>query len=570
MLPFKFSFPAKLYPAVKNQTEMSCRVNPCVAKRKEEKDLVLFCNVCSSTFHGKCVGLTGKTIDAINQNLGLKWSCSDCVAKEVEISNTLCQVHNGFKELKHDITSALSKLHTYERQFADFFTRFNSASRLRPSSDQFVSCPSTPIPESLQAESATLLSEAAAAVLNYETDGTSNNNTANVPLIIRSIDHSTVPAETINNAYNNLTEHLEESTAVPEGNNDENGLNSAQKASVTGNGDVNNATSSQYTSISTSKVAKFSIVPPNAKTIFASRFAADTTCKQISDFVCENLPDKPQVSVTKIKTNPGREKISFKITVPGEFFDKVVDPAFWPEHTFVREFTSSTSGTSRMNPGNRTSSRSQVTSKVVAKHSRLHSYNQRSQRQIHQGSSTQRNVSSGGISQSSNSILQSTDTLFQAQQSTMPMTHQQSTLNFVPQSTNFVSKYNQNFYNQQSTQIPYSTQPSSALPNSLQNYSSDRPVIQYIPANQSRSNNGSVAMGQNYTVHPPHGMPILAHNMNPNCTMIQHLPSNQTYTPAPNIRPAVAVPSVGGRYSHQNVASYSKNGDRFQRTVAIQ
>jgi len=78
---------------------MSCKIIPCLAKRKEERDLVLVCNACNGTYHGKCVGLTGKTIDAINLNLGLKWSCSDCAAKEVELSNTLSRVHDGLKEL---------------------------------------------------------------------------------------------------------------------------------------------------------------------------------------------------------------------------------------------------------------------------------------------------------------------------------------------------------------------------------------------------------------------------------------------------------------------------------------
>jgi len=229
----------------------------------------------------------------------------------------------------------------------------------------------------------------------------------------------------VSNASNNGIEHIGGVTAVSEGNADE---NFAQEASVVGNVAIN-GTSNQCTSIVTSRAAKFRIVPPNAKTIFASRFAADTTCKQISDFICENLPEKTQVYVIKIKTNPGREKLSFKITVPDEFFDKVVDPAFWPDHTLVREFTSSTSGPSRMNIGNQNSSRSQA----ATKQSRRPSYNRRSQRQIRQGSSRQRIASSAlpvRGSQSFSSNLQSTDIFLQAPQSTIPTAHQQSTTLF--------------------------------------------------------------------------------------------------------------------------------------------
>ena len=426
-------------------------------------------------------------------------------------------------------------MNNYERQFTDFFIRFNGPSRLRTNTDQFLSCPSTPTPASSHTDTATthtanLLSEAA-AVLNCEAvvslnNNDADNNVADTPLTTETDSRSVAATpNTINNALDNYTESVDESTATSHGNVEQNVSNSLQITAV-GNAGVNNGTSRSrsrhITRINAPKAAKFHIVPPNAKTIFVSRFAADTTCKQIIDFVCENLPEKTQVSVIKIKTKPGREKLSFKITVPEKFFDTVVDSSFWPEHTLVREYTNSLPETSRTLVDNNISSHyraptSQIRGQSYKRKSRFHEYQTRrqsniptSRRRDNYGRSNGRInslVVPVGQPQSSTFTHQSTGILCQPPQSTTQIIRQQSTLNSASQSTNLNNNSNHYIYNQQSTQIPYSHQQSSALPNLLQNYTSDRPVIQYIPANQSRSNNGSVVLTQNYTAHQPLSMP---------------------------------------------------------------
>ena len=152
----------------------------------------------------------------------------------------------------------------------------------------------------------------------------------------------------------------------------------------------------------------------------------------------------------------------------------------------------------------------------------------------------------------------------------MPMAHQQSTLNFVPQSTNLVNKSNQNFYNHQSTQFPYSTQRSSGSSNVPPSYNPDRPVIHYLPVNQSTSSTGSVTMVQNYAAHQQYGVMNSGQSGVPNCPVRQQIPPNQAYIPTINARPVVALPPSGGCYSRQAVPANSKNVDRIHRTVILQ
>lgn len=79
------------------------------------------------------------------------------------------------------------------------------------------------------------------------------------------------------------------------------------------------------------------VVPPN-KQIFISRFAFDTSADDIDFYIKSKLKQNADITVRKFTYSQPRSITSFKITVPFNIFDRVVDPSFWPNHVIVREY----------------------------------------------------------------------------------------------------------------------------------------------------------------------------------------------------------------------------------------
>lgn len=77
-------------------------------------------------------------------------------------------------------------------------------------------------------------------------------------------------------------------------------------------------------------------IPPR-KTVFATRFHYDTTVDEIKNFIKTKFNDKLPENVLIFKIN-SRNRASFKIIVPVELFDLIVNPIFWPKNALVREF----------------------------------------------------------------------------------------------------------------------------------------------------------------------------------------------------------------------------------------
>ena len=112
-------------------------------------------------------------------------------------------------------------------------------------------------------------------------------------------------------------------------------------------------------------------------------------------------------------------------------------------------------------------------------------------------------------------------------------------------------------------------QRSTVLSNLPQSYNPNRPVIHYLPVNQSTSSAGSVAMVQNYAGHQQYGVMNLGQNVSSNCPVTQQMPPNQAHISTLNAGSVVTVPSSGSYYSRQAVSASSKNVDRIQRTAVL-
>ena len=96
--------------------------------------------------------------------------------------------------------------------------------------------------------------------------------------------------------------------------------------------------SSNSTSVQPSASPKDVVALPPRKTIFISRLAADTTENDIIAFINKKINDVSNIVINKFNFSNPRITSSFKIFVPGDLFDGLLNPSFWPQNTLVKEF----------------------------------------------------------------------------------------------------------------------------------------------------------------------------------------------------------------------------------------
>ncbi|XP_037812258.1 uncharacterized protein LOC119604007 [Lucilia sericata] len=74
------------------------------------------------------------------------------------------------------------------------------------------------------------------------------------------------------------------------------------------------------------------------KTIFISRFAFDTSTDDIEYYIKTKLNREVDIIIHKFKYSQPRTIASFKVMVPSEIFDHLINPNFWPENALIREY----------------------------------------------------------------------------------------------------------------------------------------------------------------------------------------------------------------------------------------
>lgn len=81
------------------------------------------------------------------------------------------------------------------------------------------------------------------------------------------------------------------------------------------------------------------MVPP-PKSIFLSRLGVDVTTEQVKKFITTKIPAAQRISVRKMLFRGPRNYSSFVVDVGNDLnlFNDVVQQAFWPELTLVKEF----------------------------------------------------------------------------------------------------------------------------------------------------------------------------------------------------------------------------------------
>ena len=88
-------------------------------------------------------------------------------------------------------------------------------------------------------------------------------------------------------------------------------------------------------------------ISPKKKTIFATRFAVDTNVEDMKFYILSKIKNCNPDEILLFKIN-SRKRGSFKIIVPDNLFQQIVNPEFWPKHALVREFIYSESNIARL------------------------------------------------------------------------------------------------------------------------------------------------------------------------------------------------------------------------------
>lgn len=297
---------------------MSCSIEDCKVKNEHR---LLMCWLCEKYVHFQCAGFKGRDFDRIvDRSNGLRWSCSNCRSFDINFYKLLKDAKAGFSEISKEFFNLNGKFKMFENLFNNFdLSHFAEASPKRKKSQscldvcvgQTAVSPTTPNLSQLFLPS--VLNSASELV--GEPVGKPAGELANPPVIsIAEVDEGT-------------RDKIEGSCGEAD--------------VVSGRvSEVMVATTGVTVSSITDDVGCGLVVVPPRKTVFVSRFAADTSEEAIRKFLRSNCPgfNESDFNVQKFRFSQPRDISSFKIIVPLKLFDILVEKSFWPVGALVREY----------------------------------------------------------------------------------------------------------------------------------------------------------------------------------------------------------------------------------------
>lgn len=288
-------------------------------------DAFVSCWLCNVVFHAKCVDLAARTADNLREDKGVRWCCVKCKVYDIKffsfVKNNLAEVENisqdlilitekfkKYRELIENASCLINLLESPESKRKKVSERVfenkssNSISMPTPFIDHDPVMKSTIIPSTNNPPTVVV------------------NDTLTVPS-----NHPFTPGPDVSCQNQNHIQQIPALSNTPSGSNQYySPMNSP------------NFTKPTLDPSFTPKPLKVS--PPN-KTIFAARFAAETTEDDVLYFVKSKLTPDVDIKVFKFTYTEKRSKSSFKIVVPEDVFSAVVNPDFWPPKAIIREYT---------------------------------------------------------------------------------------------------------------------------------------------------------------------------------------------------------------------------------------
>lgn len=305
---------------------MECLNKDC--KITSLKERLLTCWLCEKHEHLKCLGFNGKHFDIItDRKYGLRWSCDNCRSLEVDFYRLFKESKIELAAMKKEFSVVTSKLENFEKMFIKFEYADGSPKRKKFSAiasgvnlislNTPVVAPPRNAAESLPSEShlappalcspLPIVSSQVSSLKEFSTIETPSSES--VPIMPLGPLSPTVPSIVVN----------------PISNVDASAPNSSAKTVI---GPCQSGSSNELV-----------VVAPR-KSIFISRLHSNTTINNISNYLkskVQNLGDN-DCRIIKFNSSLPRDISSFKIIVPHDMFDTLLNRSFWPDGVLVKEF----------------------------------------------------------------------------------------------------------------------------------------------------------------------------------------------------------------------------------------
>lgn len=284
---------------------MACTKPKC---RNKSEDPLISCWVCDSIFHGKCVELAPRTVDNLREGKGLRWCCKKCMDYDVEFFAFFRNSRNKLDEINNDLKCLTKK-------FLDYKEILETSLR-SPKRKKKTIAVNSPSPNGNNTDN--IDPNDVDKGLNIAPSTSSYSILANTNLSVLQHQNLQLPqALTPNMPPNNhvLTPSMPPNNQVP--------------------------TRALYADVPDfmpgSNPPMLKVISPK-KTIFAARFASETTTDAVVHYIKHKIGNDIDVTVFKFKYTERRSKCSFKIIVPEENFQTIVNTDFWPPNAIIHEY----------------------------------------------------------------------------------------------------------------------------------------------------------------------------------------------------------------------------------------
>lgn len=342
---------------------MACLKKGCTLEGYDDR--MIICWLCHGLCHFKCSGLSGLVAESISKHKNLHWRCNGCQKIGADFYRFFQSTKNNFLQIQNNLINLSGQISSYGKLFEDFKSLEGLQSPQLPSptrrkSPRFLNNENSNQELNLNLNNSATTSSFALPNLNQ------NAKSNSVEILINKTNTNTVfssPLTTNDNGQNavdtsasNIAPSLSvttpqscsnasvmSTTTIPQpfanAQNFTDPINSGRLINLDASSPMPYS-SSLGTTIAdpeTSTVPRALRTIPPKKTIFATRFAQDTTAAEMKSFVMSKIQNVNLEEILVYKMN-SRYRASFKIIVPEDLFQQIVNPDFWPKNALVREF----------------------------------------------------------------------------------------------------------------------------------------------------------------------------------------------------------------------------------------
>lgn len=298
---------------------MTCFAPKCTVRKEGERQVV--CWLCDDLYHMKCVGLLARTTDQlVDSEIGLRWCCLKCRKVDIEFYRFFTSNRYEFSEMHKEFASLYAKF----RKFEERFDKFDCLNELVRTRDNASSSPKRK--KVVESISSPQVVNTAPPVLIYEPMDTQANVLA-------------LPT-TRSRGFQNLIEFDPNSPTASgslRGTKSPDNVDGISKTAEPVAKPPTFLNRIPQTDPKISAPKELTVVKPR-KTIFVSRLSRDTTVNDLLFYVKSKLDTDHDILCFKINANSTRSISSFRLIVPCEIFDGIVDSEFWPLGILVREY----------------------------------------------------------------------------------------------------------------------------------------------------------------------------------------------------------------------------------------